>query len=109
MNRHVCIIYSKTREVWKKNVKQRAKIYCSRFAYINIKAKKCELQLVGRNTTALPVHNKYKNIHAPWRTTKRGSQSSTSVSSKGGGSPGSVAHLCIERSKANESSACYVK
>lgn len=43
--------------------------------------------------TTLPVHNKYKNIHAPWRTRKRGSQSSTSISSIGGGSPGSAAHL----------------
>jgi hypothetical protein len=50
----------------------------------------------------LPVDKKYKNIHAPWRTTKRGSQSSTSVSSIGGGSPGSAAHLYKERSKAHQ-------
>jgi hypothetical protein len=50
----------------------------------------------------LPVDKKYKNIHAPWRTTKRGSQSSTSVSSKGGGSPGSAAHLCKESSRAHQ-------
>ena len=33
-------------------------------------------------------------MHGPLRTTKRGSQSSTSVSSSGGGSPGRAVHLC---------------